>query len=159
ITYGTPEVSKVISFGENDQETVLAYAAAIESFSEHPLATSIIKKYEELGKKIITAKDFTSITGIGTKATIYDVRYEIGNGELFDGVMTLERNIVDEMYALQDEGNTVMIIGNTKEVIGIIAVNDQIRVGVKNVLNKIKQLGLRQVIMLTGDNVHTAEKI
>src|SRR5699024_9792335 len=74
-------------------------------------------------------------------------------------VMTLERNILDEMYALQDEGNTVMIIGNTKEAIGIIAVNHPIRVGVKNVINKIKQLGLRQVNMLTGDNVHTAEKI
>lgn len=159
LTYGTPEVSKVISFGEYDQETVLAYAAAIESFSEHPLAKSIIKKYEELGKKIITAKDFTSITGKGAKASIDDVEFYIGNEALFDEVMTLERNILDEMYALQDEGNTVMIIGNTKEVIGIIAVNDQIRVGVKNVLNKIKQLGLRQVIMLTGDNVHTAEKI
>src|SRR5699024_12465558 len=90
---------------------------------------------------------------------IDDVEFVIGNKALFDEIMTLKRKILDEMYALHDEGNTVIIIGNTKEVISIIAFNDQIRVGVKNVLNKIKQLGLRQVIMLTGDNVHTAEKI
>src|SRR5699024_5081926 len=93
------------------------------------------------------------------KASIDDVEFYIGNEALFDEVMTLERNILDEMYALQDEGNTVMIIGNTKEVIGIIAVNDKIRVGDKNVLNKIKQIRLRQVIMLIGYNVQTAEKI
>src|SRR5699024_8141661 len=87
------------------------------------------------------------------------VEYYVGNEELFVEVITLEKKINDKMYELHDEENKDIIIGNTKVVIDIIAVNDKIKLGYKNVLNKIKQIGLKQDIMITGDNVHTAEKI
>lgn len=159
LTYGTPEVSAVVPLGGYDEGTILAYAAAIENFSEHPIAKAVIRKHEALQQVQFFAENFTSITGKGAKAVIDKETYYIGNQALFNDLLAIDNDTLEKAEELQASGNTVMMIGSNKAIIGIIAVRDQIRKDTKKVLDKIKQLGLKQVTMLTGDHAHTANAI
>jgi len=162
LTKGIPVVTdlKLLSTNVNELE-LLAIIAALENRSGHPLAAAIIKK--AVDEKAIYSdaivEDFTSITGKGVKGTINGVTYYIGSPKLF-----IERPDFNFIHGpvvadLQSEGKTAMMIGTEKEVIGIIAVADEVRESSNEVIQKLHQLGIDKTIMLTGDNKGTAEAI
>lgn len=155
LTKGIPVVTDVVNLTENesDQE-VLAKIAALESKSNHPLASAIIKKVKDY--EYISVDRFMSVTGKGLIGMIEGMEYRIGNQKLFD---VIPSNIHDSIKELQKQGKTVMIAGKEDEIIALIAVADEVRETSKSVVKRLHQLGIQKTILLTGDNQSTAEAI
>jgi len=84
------------------------------------------------------------------------VEYRVGNMKLFDSISA---EINEQITALQNEGKTVMIVGTALEVLGLIAVADEVRESSRGVIERLHQLGIEHTILLTGDNQATADAI
>ncbi|MBO1002259.1 heavy metal translocating P-type ATPase [Pseudogracilibacillus auburnensis] len=159
ITTGKPDVTEVISLSNVDTNEILKIATAIEAFSQHPIASAIIRETERRNITAYSAEKFHSITGKGAKAFVNEREYFIGNIALFSSVIEIPHTIVELSKKLQQKGNTVMLVGSHENVIGLIAVADQARAGSQSVMEQLKQLGIKKTIMLTGDNLFTAKTI
>jgi Zn2+/Cd2+-exporting ATPase len=164
---GSVEIGKVESSGGNFSEAnskeVWAPIAALEAKSQHPLASAMLKKATDMDvdyKKLVV-EEFQSFTGKGITGNIDGIQYYIGNEVLFveELKQSLLKSTIDRMTELQLQGKTVMLFGTEKGIIAILAVADEIRESSRNVIQKLKSLGINQTIMLTGDNPKTAEAI
>jgi Zn2+/Cd2+-exporting ATPase len=151
LTKGVPMVTDVVNFSTIDN--LLSIVAALESKSQHPLAAAIIK---EAGKSDLVVEQFSALTGKGIQGLINGTHYLVGNRKLFQQIPEVIDKQID---ILQNEGKTVMIVGNPNQILGLIAVADQVRENSKQVIEQLAQLGITQTVLLTGDNKQTAEAI
>ncbi|KON67317.1 cadmium transporter [Peribacillus butanolivorans] len=164
LTKGIPEVTDftVLVDGVSEQE-VLGIAAALESCSQHPLATAILQKAENqnMDYHSLVVEDFTAITGKGIKGTINREVYYIGKPHLFEeeGGLAFSEDVRIQINDYQNEGKTVMVLGNQMKLLALIAVADEIRESSKEAIRKLHALGIEKTIMLTGDNIGTAKAI
>src|SRR3989304_810617 len=159
ITIGKPAVTDTIPMNNQREETILQLAASIESHSEHPLGETIVSKAKERGLNLQTVDTFESLPGMGVKARIGTQEYCIGNKRLFSQFsITIDKALV-QISELEKQGKTIVLLGSQKELLGIIAVADKVRREAKDVIQTLKQEGIKKVIMLTGDNEGTAESI
>ncbi|GEL78601.1 heavy metal translocating P-type ATPase [Tenuibacillus multivorans] len=157
ITQGKPVVQSYRIFDESIQkEEFFGIASALESQSQHPLAKAIIDFTESLTIKQYDINDFQSITGKGITGSINGETYKVGSPSMFDSVSPY---ISDEVETLQEEGHTVVLMSQNDKVIGLIAIADAVRDVSKNMINKIHGLGMKQSVLLTGDNEKTARSI
>jgi Cd2+/Zn2+-exporting ATPase len=152
-----------------DQENILlALAAAVESKSEHPLARAIVETARHRGLTIPSATNFASTPGQGVRAHVVfmgGMDIAVGSLRYFDGVRLhgLERAMC-EMERLQYEGKTAVLVAklraNTSAVVlGVIAVADVLRPSAPQVVERLHRLGIRRVVMLTGDNERVARAV
>jgi Cd2+/Zn2+-exporting ATPase len=152
-----------------DQENILlALAAAVESKSEHPLARAIVETARHRGVTIPSATNFASTPGQGVRAHVAfmgGMDIAVGSLRYFDGVRLhgLERAMC-EMERLQYEGKTAVLVAklraNTSAVVlGVIAVADVLRPSAPQVVERLHRLGIRRVVMLTGDNERVARAV
>ncbi|MFX3637373.1 MAG: heavy metal translocating P-type ATPase [Candidatus Pristimantibacillus sp.] len=161
LTKGFPEVTNVDTFGTKNEKELLAIAAVIEKGSQHPLASAIVRKAENLGADLsLAVEDFQSITGKGVKAKVNGELYYIGSPKLFSELhsdINVETNQTIEV--LQKQGKTVMVLGTDQLVLALIAVADEVRDSSKDVIKQLHEIGIKKTVMLTGDNQATAEAI
>jgi Cd2+/Zn2+-exporting ATPase len=158
LTEGKPQVTNVLTCSDHSEEEIIHLAAMIESFSQHPLASAIIRASKKSSEKN-TVKDFQSITGKGAKATINETVYWIGNPELFIEKFMISDEILSRINDFQQDGKTVVLLGTATEIHGLIIVEDQIRPNSASIIKKLYQLGIQKTILLTGDNLFAAESI
>jgi len=160
LTQGKPSVTAIHAIGMSEDE-LLKLTAEAELISEHHLGQTIVKEAEERGIDLTNeAKDFTVEKGHGLYATVASRRVVIGNRKLLAAnEIELEGGIDD--YAIGEEklGNTAIFVGIDGLVAGIISIADQIRPEAINTIKRLKKYGVKETIMLTGDNKHTAEKV
>ncbi|MBM7839851.1 Cd2+/Zn2+-exporting ATPase [Alkalihalobacillus xiaoxiensis] len=163
LTKGHPAVTYFNNVSDDSDENVWSTVAAIEAYSQHPLAGAIVRKVDKLGvdykeKELI---DFQSITGKGVKATLNGETTWIGNKQLFveDLQLTFSNEIKTTLNTLQSEGNTVMIVGNERGVKAVIGVADEARENSRSVLKRLNEIGIKESVMLTGDDPKTAAAI
>ena len=157
LTYGKPNVTDVIPLN-SDEEKLIGIAAGLEQHSAHPLAEAVLKYAKEHHIPIHSASQTKAIFGFGVEGYIETTSWYMGNRELFE-TMGIDLHVIEEkIKQLQSDGKTVMLVGNSKEIIGIIAVLDTIRENAPQVIQKLHQLGIKTV-MLTGDNKTTAKRI
>ncbi len=151
-----------------EQENILlALAAAVESKSEHPLALAIVDTAKHRGLDIPAATDFVNTTGKGVRARIAfmgGLTIAIGNPRYFAdyqaiGVTRAMRQVVQ----LQDEGKTSVLVAKINEgranILGIIAIADVVRPSALSVIKRLRELGIKRTVMLTGDNERVARAV
>ena len=109
----------------------------------------------------VVVDDFSSITGKGIKGTVDGTTYYIGSPKLFKELSnsSFDKNLEKKVATLQNQGKTAMVVGTDKEILAIIAVADEVHESSKEVIQKLHQLGIKNTIMLTGDNKGTANAI
>ena len=153
ITVGRPEVTDIVG----DEKQVLSLAARLEAGSEHPLALAILAEAKKQQIDLASVKDFQAVSGKGVQATIDNQRAFVGNNRLLD-----DASITDElklrMKQLQKEAKTVVLVGQQKQVIGLIAIQDTPKETSAKAIADLKSRGLK-TIMLTGDNKQVAQAI
>lgn len=159
LTTGKPTVTDVVGLGSISDEKLLKIAGTLEVRSEHPLADAILKLISEKGLELETIDEFMSITGRGAKGIIDGEQYYIGNPRLFKEIGVPVESHIKQIERLQDEGKTVILVGNSKQILGMIAVSDQPKENARKAISKLKELGLKKIVMLTGDNKVTGEAI
>ena len=158
LTEGKPKVSSLYTVHGTEEEW-LAVARTIEEHSQHPIASAIVTYASEQGISALEGQDFAAIAGKGAKATISGEEYFAGNPKLFQELKVSLGDMENRIQSLQNEGNTLVVVGTRLKVLGIIAVSDTIRTSTAKALKEMKQVGIEQVVMLTGDNEGTAKKI
>lgn len=161
LTYGKPKVTDVIPFGETTREHLLACAAGIETYSEHPLAQAIVAAatVENLG--IHRVENFQAVLGKGAKAdcvVCYDSHHCIGKLPFITEEHHVQDEVVRKVESLQREGKTSIVVSSHQSVEGIIALTDELKTESKSVVAELKKLGVA-VVMLTGDNHVPAESV
>ncbi|GAB1765035.1 heavy metal translocating P-type ATPase [Priestia megaterium] len=158
LTEGKPAVSEVVSLAAEENQ-LLAITKTLEDYSNHPIARAIVDYTAE--KKVVSLQgsNFKILTGKGVQATIQDTVYYAGNAKLFSDLGTPLTHCWSQIENLQNEGKTIIIVGTAKSVLGIISVADTIRHTTISALESLKQNGMQQIVMLTGDNEGTAKMI
>jgi Cd2+/Zn2+-exporting ATPase len=137
------------------QVQLCAVAAAIERFSEHPLARAIVKGAQERALAIPAAEGFEAQTGAGANATVLGRSMRIGRPALFG---QLTPDVAIEVHAQETQGRTVVALGD-QQPWGLIAIADTVRPEAAAAVARLKQVGIARVVLLTGDNRHTAAAI
>lgn len=145
LTSGKLEVESITVFGGHDKNEVLALAAACEKHSVHPVATAIKKKAE--GLDLPQLSDYSESAGHGTSAVYNGKKLECG------GIKILS----DEQKKLA--GNASVFVVYDGELIGALSVSDSVRAESQEVISKLKKLGVKNTVMLTGDSKNNAEKV
>ncbi|MEZ4963411.1 MAG: heavy metal translocating P-type ATPase [Saprospiraceae bacterium] len=163
LTEGKPKFTGAVPFGETEKEELLKVALAVEATSDHPLAAAIVEgaKKELGGEKVPEAHGLQAITGRGVKAIYEGETVHIGNRELFEELtkQPVPAGISQEMEELENEGHTAMIAHRNDRYLGIISVMDVARPEAQETLAALKKLGIRRMIMLTGDHQRVADAV
>lgn len=161
LTEGKPKLTNVLPLEGTDEKQFLQVAMAVEKQSDHPLAKAIVngikEKYPDL-----TATDASKVKGIvgkGVSAEYDGKPVLIGNKALFDDKGGLDKSLEDHVAKLEAEGNTTMLVHFGGKFIGILSLMDVARAEAKGVLAELQVLGIKQMIMLTGDNQQVGEAV
>jgi len=183
LTRGELSVTDVVPAGETSERELLRYAAGIERRSEHPIADAILARATAEGIADHPDPDeFESLTGRGVRGEIDGRTYYAGKPALFeelgfdlstsrsraDGGAVAGESASDEsapgafgdtLAGLERDGKTVVLVGTATELLGAVAIADEVRPASKRALERLRELGVGRVVMLTGDNEGTARAI
>ena len=157
LTYGRPEVTDVITL-QGDESSFISIAAGLEKYSAHPLAKAIVSYAKEQKVVAKEVKNTRILLGSGTQGDTDERTWYIGSPDLFRGIGFAMEDISASIIDLQAQGKTVVLLGTTERILGLIALQDVLRENAPQVIKNLHNLGIRTV-MLTGDNQLTAERV
>ncbi len=158
ITQGKPKVTDIITTNTFTQNELLTLACSLESKSEHPLAVAVIEKCKELSIVSDAVESFESHSGHGVSGLINGKKAVAGNYKFIESFSKSDIEFKEKADSLSREGKTPLWFVYDGELVGIIAVADVIKEDSPKAIEELKNMGIR-VVMLTGDNVNTANAI
>lgn len=157
LTMGKPSVAAVKNYTDNFTES-LKITASIERESDHPLGQAIVD-YANVSS-YVSVEQTNVVKGQGIIATLSDKKVLIGNQSLMvDHHIPLSKSVKKDIHQLQSTGHSLVMVAINGQLSLLIGIKDQIRPGAKETLAHLKQTGVKELIMLTGDNQGTAESI
>ena len=160
LTEGKPSITNIQTYGI-EENTLLKIAAEAEIISEHHLGRTIVQ--EAKIRHIPLEKEpshFNIVKGHGLHATLDDQHVVIGNRQLLrEQQINIHNQIENDATQLEMAGNTVIFVAIDQTVKGIISIKDKVKLEAKAAIERLKHYGIKQTIMLTGDNQHTAEQV
>ena len=161
LTKGKPVVTDFIATSSETDINYLSIISSLESLSQHPLASAILNEADKtnVDYKSIQIEDFQSITGKGLTGIYQNIRYYIGSPKLFSASVIEETAVKVQYRQFQEQGKTAMYFGTDEQILGVIAVADEVRDSSADVISELHKLSIEHTIMLTGDNTKTAESI
>ena len=157
LTVGNPSVAEKIYYGENIEET-LVYLASIERESDHPLAKAVLEEINETEFSPVTETEV--VKGGGIVAVVNNHRVAVGNVALMEKEnVELSEEAREDIEAFERAGNSLVITSVDGELKVLMGVRDQIRPRVKEDLQRLKKLGVKNLVMLSGDNQGTVDVV
>lgn len=159
LTRGKPAVADVIPMGGHTRNELLESAAAIEARSEHPVAEAILRFVRAEGLAVPAVDGFQAVLGKGATARVRGKEYWLGSHRYLEERGQETAEVHDRLEALSREGKTVVVVGDASHVCGLIALADEVRPESAAMLRELRDLGIQHLVMLTGDNRGTAERI
>ncbi len=159
LTVGKPVVTDVVSLGDRTVQDIVRLAAGIEKKSQHPLGEAVVRYASDLGLDGLEMDGFEAITSRGVKAVWKGIDYYIGSAQLFSELGVEISSSASVMERLSEMGRTVILVGTGREVLGVIAVADAIRPASKTALRELRRVGVKKLVMLTGDNRTVAQNV
>ncbi|MDR2203996.1 MAG: HAD-IC family P-type ATPase [Nitrososphaerota archaeon] len=158
ITKGKLEIIDIQSFSQYTTNQILQLAAETEKCSEHPFAKAITAEALKKGLEITPIGNFEHHPGLGVRISSNDINIITGNMRLMQTYAVQIPPEAEEYLIKQDKG-TVVFVAKQQTLLGAIRLSDQPRENVKSAITKVKENGIRHVIMLTGDNKKVADEI
>ena len=173
LTQGRPRVTDVIPFAstpgpgllavngkwDTAQASLLHWAGVVEAGSEHPLARSILAEAETLGT-VPAAKDFETCSGRGVKATYEGKTIGVGSLELMEALnVSVNGRTSETLASLKSEAKTAVLVSMDGQLIGALGISDPIRKTSRSMIQRLKVIGVKRILMLTGDDKLTAKSI
>ena len=157
LTAGNPSVAEKEYYGDHISEA-LGYLASVERESDHPLAKAVL---EEIGETTFSPVENTEVVkGGGIAATVNGRRVAVGNVALMEREhVALSEAAKADIDRFEKSGNSLVLTSVDGELKVLMGVRDQIRPGVKDDLRRLKKLGVRNLVMLSGDNQGTVDAV
>ena len=160
LTHGRPRVVEISPLNGMDQKEVLYWAAIAEKRSEHPLARAVTEKAEELGLSIPHPQSFENFRGKGVKVQWDSKAIIVGSSEMIIGEgIEIPKSAKGLLELKQSEGMTYLLITLDRHLLGVISIADTLREGAKDAIDKVREQGVSEIWMLTGDSVLVADRI
>ena len=163
LTEGRPRITDVVPFGQTSESELLEIAVAVERLSDHPLAEAIVRDGSQrlVAAPVRTASDLRSLTGKGVTARLDDQDIWIGKPEMFgeDAIAPLGPDAEIAVAALRDQGRTLMVIRRGTRDLGVIGLLDTPRAKARETLTALRALGIRRMIMISGDHQKAAQAV
>ena len=157
LTKGEPAVDEVVAQGL-EARRLLALAAAVERESEHPLARAVVRHAEELGVPALRATRFRSVAGQGALADVDGHQVAIGNRRLLDAEGIALGGLGESRDELAAGGRTAVLVAVDGRAVGVVGIADAVRETSRAAVAALHERGVH-VVMLTGDNRATAQRI
>lgn len=151
LTLGRPKITDVLPLNGTSETELLALAASAERYSEHPLAEAVRIAAQTRRLSLESAEDFEALPGLGVRARIKGDMVEVGNRRMISVASSLP--LVSEFEA---QGKTLLFVALNRELIGAIAAADTLRLEVPAALEAVRELGVKHIELLTGDNERAA---
>jgi len=158
ITHGKPKIQSIVELSEKPAADILMIAAAVQKSSNHPIATAIVQHAETKETTIPDSIDVIETAGKGISGEVASERYWIGNRQyaLDQGCTT---DTVDQAVAEHAGSPTTVFIGRGGSLLGMILLADEIRETSDSTLQRLKELGIRHLVMLSGDRKEVVDSI
>ncbi|MDX6182345.1 heavy metal translocating P-type ATPase [Flavobacterium sp. Fl-77] len=158
ITEGKPSVEKIYAVN-NDGDFLLQNIASLNQHSEHPLAQAVVEFAKRKNQTILEVPDFEAVAGKGVIGTVNNLKVALGNKKLMLQVgASISQEIENKIIAEQNLGKTVSYIAIDNVVLGYVSITDAIKENSANAIKNLIGQGV-EVIMMTGDNIHTAKAV
>jgi len=153
ITEGRPHLTKIIPCAGSSEEELLTVAASVEKQSRHPLAEPIIEAAEKRNYRLMDAEKTESLTGRGIVSYIGDEYVEIGKKDLFvQNGSVLPPFLEESVGKAEKDGYTTMIVKKGSHYLGALALRDNVRANAGKTIEKLKTLGIKSTLMISGDS-------
>ncbi len=163
LTEGKPRLTDAIGHDGVAEDELLRVAVAVEELSDHPLAAAVVRDGRERlgGESTPQAHDLQSITGRGVKARVDGQAVYIGKDDLFGEVegTPLPESVREQVEALEADGRTTMIVRRGETYLGVLGLMDTPRETAKRTVARLRELGVRRMIMISGDNQQVADAV
>jgi Cd2+/Zn2+-exporting ATPase len=159
ITTGKPAVTHVWTEKPHGENLLLEMAASVEHASEHPVAQAIVKEAKSRGLSLSEVREFENHTGLGVHGRVNGTWVGVGREVMFeDHDVALSATVLESARRLREAGQTALIVAGGQEA-GVIAVADQPRPNAAKALSTLKEMGLRRIVLLTGDHAEVARAV
>ncbi len=158
LTTGRLELRKVAPLPGHTEREILQVALSVEGGSQHPLARAIVRSAQGAGGLPTLSTGFMEVPGRGSTALIAEERFWVGNPNWAteEHVPGLPHAVVD---ALEGSGHTTVLVWNTKGVLGVLGLRDTPRPGVAESITRLRRMGVRRFLMLSGDSPRVADAL
>jgi Cd2+/Zn2+-exporting ATPase len=155
LTSGKPSVTREVTFHDFPQKKIIQFAASLEAHSEHILAQAVRERATELELPLLPVSDFFATPGKGVSGTIDQKCYFLGS----PGYLLEQGFDTTKLETLVNTNETVLALAADKDLLGALFVSDTVRLESAAVIAKLRQLGIKEMAMLTGDREQTAQPI
>ncbi len=159
LTTGHPTVTDIVPLDGRSEEDLLAWVAALERESNHPLAASIVNEAKARGLSLPTADEIEQIPGQGMRGRVNGVRVAAGHAGMLGESQRSEPMIAAKIDGLTRAGKTLVVVLVDGEPAGLLALADRPRPEASAALDRLRRLGIAKTIMLTGDHRQAAAEI
>ncbi|MEZ5398714.1 MAG: heavy metal translocating P-type ATPase [Bryobacteraceae bacterium] len=159
LTEGSLIVTEILPLNDFSENDVLEVAAALESHSDHPLAQAIVEYARQRNVKPLDLRGLENLTGQGVTARIDGVAYWVGSHRYLEERAQETKELHERLTLTAEQGKTVVLVGNDHQVMGLLALADQVRSQAPKAVLELRACGVEHIVMLTGDNRPTAEAI
>lgn len=163
LTEGKPRLMDVVPAEGVSEQELLRVAVAVERLSDHPLAAAVVRGGTQSidSNDVPSASDLQSITGRGVRAMLDNEMTYVGKDDLFDEVdgPPLPEGVRRAVSRLEGEGRTTMIVRHGQRYLGVLGLMDKPRDSAASVIEALRDLGIRRMVMISGDNQRVAEAV
>ncbi|WP_373708590.1 copper-translocating P-type ATPase [Kaistella sp.] len=159
LTEGKPKMDEVVPAENNDQSLVLKLAASLNQNSEHPLSNAVLNEFKKENQDFEKVENFENISGKGVKGIIDGQTILLGNASLlkqFD--IEIPASLKQKITENEDQAKTISFLAMGNQVLGFLAFSDNIKESSKKAIQYLQENNV-EVIMMTGDNEHTAKAV
>lgn len=157
LTYGNPQVSQTIYYS-SDRSLAESLLASVERESDHPLAKAIVNHYSGSVVEVIDSTEV--VQGGGVVARIQNHQVLVGNSYLMNQYnIPFTNQMKSDIAGMEAEGNSIVLTAIDGQIALVVGIRDQIRQGVKEDLETLKNMGVKNLILLSGDNQGTVDLV
>jgi heavy metal translocating P-type ATPase len=162
ITFGTPYVERIVPIDNFSQDEILYKAGCVGQLSSHVAAQSVARRALHERPRLEMPENFTEMPGAGVQGLIQGKRIMVGSKRFLESLLGTRivsdrlDNLIDET---QSHGKLLTFVAIDMKPAGVIVFSDQIRAGVPSMIQKLRELGVEETVMLTGDNAENATTI
>ncbi|UST84783.1 heavy metal translocating P-type ATPase [Pseudomonas siliginis] len=158
ITHGKPVQTDYLSLDPTADASAPAIAAALAGRSDHPVSLAIANAAVDKNFAALTVDNFAALGGRGVKGDINGKTYHLGNHRLVEDLGLCSPQLEEKLFALEKQGKSVVLLLDSAGPLALFAVADTVKETSREAIRQLHELGVK-TLMLTGDNVHTAEAI
>ena len=159
ITVGQPTLSNIINYSDKNDDEILKIVQSIEQYSQHPISLALFNNENKRNYNLFDVSEFENITGKGVKGLIDNETFYIGNKKLLEEEkIVLKSDISSDLEKEEKNMKTSVILTNSKEVLAIISVEDNIKENSVKAITELHNMGI-QTTLISGDNKNSCEKI